>query len=93
MKEAKTRGNKNNTGGDGDGVDGLLHKLITSKLKSSPQDDVTKAVCLANQFKQMSDSLDSKIKAAFACEAFVQFLDPDENDELEVYRERMNWNR
>ena len=44
-----------------------------------------KAVALAEDFKRMSDALGSKIKAAYACKSFVQFLDKEEKRLLKEY--------
>ena len=82
----KTRNIK--TRDDDDGVEFLFKKLINQKLKTAEEDDLSKAVRLAEQFKQMYVALDSKIKAAYARKEFVQFLDSDEKFELEGYKER-----
>ena len=71
-----------------DGVESLFKKLINQKLKTAEEDDLSKAVRLAEQYKQMYVALDSKIKAAYARKEFVQFLDSDEKFELEGYKER-----
>ena len=82
----KTRNTK--TRDDDDEVESLFKKLINQKLKHMEEDDLSKAVCLAEQFKQMSVALDSKIKAAYTHKKFVQFLNSDEKVELEGYKER-----
>ena len=78
----KTRNTK--TREDDDGVESLFKKLINQKLKTAEEDDLSKAVRLAEQFKQMSVALDLDIKAAYARKEFVQFLNSDEKVELEV---------
>ena len=45
----------------------------------------SKTVALAEDFKRMTDALGSKIKAAHACDAFVQFLDKKERKQLKYY--------
>lgn len=45
----------------------------------------SKTVALAEDFKRMADALGSRIKAAYACDAFVQFLDKSERKELKYY--------
>jgi hypothetical protein len=47
------------------------------------------AVELAEQFRRMSDALGSKVKAAYNCAEFVQFLDKSERVELKKYKRDM----
>ena len=66
-------------------LDRSLAKLIDHKYAPKPRDEVRDIVLLAEQFKNMSVALDSKIKAASHCPKFVQFLDVEEKQQLEEY--------
>ena len=79
----KKRRNKS-SGGDNE-MEYLLKQAIKQKLKEPREDNVSKTLRLAEQFKAMTLALDSKVKAANACPEFVQFLDPQEKADLIEY--------
>ncbi len=47
-------------------------------------------VLLAEQFRRMSDTPGSTVKAAYNCEDFVRFLDKKEMKELKKYKKDMD---
>ena len=85
-KKTKPNGDSNEVSS----VDGMLKQLLQHKLAPKPADAVSIIVRLAEQFKKVSVALGSNIKAANACGEFVQFLDANELDELEAYKQSKN---
>ena len=73
-------------------VDESLSLLLQLKLAEArkPKDVVGETVLRAKQFREMSDALGSKIKAASHCPTFIQFLDVAEKQELEQYKKDNN---
>ena len=74
------------------GPDNALAALAKDTLRRNRLNDIGKnnvvndIVILAEQFKRMSDALGSKIKAAYACKDFEQFLDREEKSQLKQYK-------
>ena len=63
------------------------HNLCRNRLNDIGKNNVVNnIVILAEQFKRMSDALDSKIKPANACMDFEQFLDREEKRQLQQYK-------
>ena len=73
------------TGGD-DFETAMMSFVKDASARNKVQVTVaSKTVALAEDFKRMTDALGSKIKAAYSCNAFVQFLDKDERKQLKYY--------
>ena len=73
-------------------LDHALASLTKHTLHENRQNDIGKntvvnnIVILAEQFKRMSDALGSQIKAANASKGFEQFLDREEQRQLQQYK-------
>ena len=73
------------TGGD-DFESAMMSFVKDASARNKAQVTVaSKTVALAEDFKRMTDALGSKIKAAYSCNVFVQFLDKDERKQLKYY--------
>lgn len=70
-----------------DSFEAAMTELIKDTLIRNRSQNTTtaRAVALAEEFKRMSDALGSRIKAAYACKSFVQFLDKEEKRALKDY--------
>lgn len=86
-KSSSSKKAKNGKANDGDTFEAVMIALAKDTLTRhrSKESEASKIVALAEDFKKLSDALGSKIKAAYACSEFVQFLDKNEKRELKRY--------
>ena len=68
----------------------LKQNLRQGKMSSGGRKSAAETSAhLSGLFKKTSDNLGSRVKAANACEDFVQFLSPQELKELAEYQEEL----
>ena len=97
----RTPGPPARAGGSDGGLERAMLQLMNQKINASKEllvekkkklvdkglQMAEKIAHLSNLFKQVSDNLGCRVKAASTCEEFVQFLDADEYESLTIHRE------
>ena len=80
---------KSKTSHHSDPLEVAMTALVNETLRRNrTQDNPTnKMVVLAENFKRMSDALGCKLKAAYNCDEFMQFLTKREKKDLASYKE------